>query len=509
MWRRGVTNPPMTSAMAPPSRDWVEVCTIGDLLVRAAVAVAREGGDRLPGRALRSYAALPRPRRARRALAARARRAARRPRRDPDAELHRLPRRRSSAARCSASRSVPINARYKVHELRHVLTDGELVAIATTDLIVGARRPRRAPRRGARASGPRRSGTLILLGERHARRVPRPARRSSPPRTASPPRTCTGAAPRVRLRDEAMMMYTSGTTADPKGCVLTHEALVRTGIAAADRWQLVHDDRFWNAAADVPHGPGLPAARAHARRARRSSPARTSTPAVALRHDRGASGSPSRIPTFPAITQALINHPDFERDRPRHRPPRQRHRRRPRRSASVQAKFAPAPVVTLFGMTETCGGISWGAPDDAVREADDDGRLPAARHRGPDRRPRDGRGAAGRRARRDHSSAAPGLFERYHNDPEKTAEAMRGGWFHTGDLGRLDEDGRLTFLGRLKDMLKVGGENVAALEIEAYLGDPSGGEDRAGRRRPRPALRRGARRVRRARPRRATRPRRS
>ncbi len=41
-------------------------------------------------------------------------------------------------------------------------------------------------------------------------------------------------------------MYTSGTTANPKGCVLTHEALVRTGQAAAERWRLTHDERFWN-----------------------------------------------------------------------------------------------------------------------------------------------------------------------------------------------------------------------------------------------------------------------
>jgi acyl-CoA synthetase (AMP-forming)/AMP-acid ligase II len=72
-------------------------------------------------------------------------------------------------------------------------------------------------------------------------------------------------------------------------------------------------------------------------------------------------------------------------------------------------------------------------------------------------------------ARGEITVRGPGLFTRYHNDPEKTAEAMRGGWFHTGDLGRVDAEGRLTFLGRIKDMLKVGGENVAAVEIEAYL----------------------------------------
>ena len=62
------------------------------------------------------------------------------------------------------------------------------------------------------------------------------------------------------------------------------------------------------------------------------------------------------------------------------------------------------------------------------------------------------------------------VFSGYYNDPEKTEAAFwEGGWFRTGDLGVLDAEGRVTFRGRLKDMLKVGGENVAAVEIEGYL----------------------------------------
>src|SRR6185437_5026423 len=64
----------------------------------------------------------------------------------------------------------------------------------------------------------------------------------------------------------------------------------------------------------------------------------------------------------------------------------------------------------------------------------------------------------------------PTLFVRYHDDPDATAAAIDAdGWFHSGDLGRLDADGRVSFVGRLKDMLKVGGENVAAADVEDYL----------------------------------------
>ncbi|WP_037577740.1 acyl-CoA synthetase [Phaeacidiphilus oryzae] len=57
----------------------------------------------------------------------------------------------------------------------------------------------------------------------------------------------------------------------------------------------------------------------------------------------------------------------------------------------------------------------------------------------------------------------------YYNDPEKTAEAFRGGWFHSGDLGVLDEDGYLAVVDRKKDMIKTGGENVASREVEEAL----------------------------------------
>jgi len=61
------------------------------------------------------------------------------------------------------------------------------------------------------------------------------------------------------------------------------------------------------------------------------------------------------------------------------------------------------------------------------------------------------------------------MMQGYWRNPEATASAIRDGWLHTGDLGRRDEDGDLHIVDRLKDMIRSGGENVFAVEVERVL----------------------------------------
>ncbi|MFB9269476.1 AMP-binding protein [Bradyrhizobium erythrophlei] len=63
----------------------------------------------------------------------------------------------------------------------------------------------------------------------------------------------------------------------------------------------------------------------------------------------------------------------------------------------------------------------------------------------------------------------PGVFKGYRNRPDATAETLRNGWLHTGDMGRLDAEGYLTFMGRFKEMIKVSGYSVFPEEVEAIL----------------------------------------
>jgi len=63
----------------------------------------------------------------------------------------------------------------------------------------------------------------------------------------------------------------------------------------------------------------------------------------------------------------------------------------------------------------------------------------------------------------------PKIFKGYWRDPDATQAAFAGGWFHTGDIGQLDNDGYLYIVDRLKDMIVSGGENIASSEVERVL----------------------------------------
>jgi len=64
---------------------------------------------------------------------------------------------------------------------------------------------------------------------------------------------------------------------------------------------------------------------------------------------------------------------------------------------------------------------------------------------------------------------SPQLLQGYFNDPEKTEAAFAGGWFHSGDLATVDDEGYITVVDRKKDMIKTGGENVASREVEEAI----------------------------------------
>ena len=73
----------------------------------------------------------------------------------------------------------------------------------------------------------------------------------------------------------------------------------------------------------------------------------------------------------------------------------------------------------------------------------------------------------------------PMMFAGYWNKPNATAEALRDGWYHTGDLARRDEDGFLYIVDRAKDMIISGGENIYSTEVELALQKLAGRSHRA------------------------------
>jgi len=176
-------------------------------------------------------------------------------------------------------------------------------------------------------------------------------------------------------------------------------------------------------------------------------------------------------PCFWTIMSDLVDHPDFQKtDLSRVKLMNANFAVQPPEIGKKMKKALPNAVfVGTFGMTETAGTVSTSHLDDTETQRFTRLGTPLSGMEVRAVDPETGEDAApGERGEawiRGYST-----FTKYYKAPEKTAEALDAeGWFHSGDLISIDQDGQIMFHGRLKDMLKVGGENVAAVEIEGCL----------------------------------------
>ena len=138
---------------------------------------------------------------------------------------------------------VTVNARFRATELAYVFEDAALAAVLTSD-VLGDEVDFVGLLRGAIPNAPS-VRHAVMLGASSPEGFVDRAELDRLAETVDDA-TIDAAADRVRVRDVAIMMYTSGTTAQPKGCPLTHEAIVRTSQAMVTRFALTGDDVWWD-----------------------------------------------------------------------------------------------------------------------------------------------------------------------------------------------------------------------------------------------------------------------
>ena len=128
--------------------------------------------------------------------------------------------------------------------------------------------------------------------------------------------------------------------------------------------------------------------------------------------------------------------------------------------------FPDVPFTAVFGQTEMSPVTCVLDGEDATRKFGSVGLpVPAVDIRVVDEEMRDvENGQVGEIVYR-----GPSMMARYWNNPEATAEATRGGWFHSGDLVRRDDEGFVFVVDRKKDMIISGGENIYSTEIEDVI----------------------------------------
>lgn len=362
--------------------------------------------------------------------------------------------------------AVPMNARHKAAEIGYIIDNAGLVAVITSrhaddpvdfSILLDEALTERSPKslrqvvlaRGDEAEGSIGAAAFKALAD------------------ACPVSDIERERRKVRVRDPALIIYTSGTTAQPKGCVLSHEAVTRGPVERARfRLSVGSRDVTWGAGPLFHIGTLAPfigsvGVAGTFLTDTYFEPGR----ALQLMYDEGVTLA---WPWFAAITQGLIGHPAFD-------PTRLETLRHlfiiapPSLVDEVQRVLPQTEVIQACGMTETAGIFALcGEEEDFNSRSNTQGKpSPGVEIRIVD--PETGvdlpDGTLGEILVRGYN-----VMEGYWAAPEKTAETLTAdGWLRTGDLYTRLASGSLVFGGRCKDMLKVGGENVAAIEVEAFL----------------------------------------
>lgn len=339
---------------------------------------------------------------------------------------------------------VPINPRSRPAELEHALRLSEAVSLHVADDNV-------EPAQRAAAAVDQTVEVVQLTGDWRA------LLGSDAPSTL----------PRVDPDGLAQIQFTSGTSGRPKGVRIHHRGMVRTAHAFTRRIGL-QPGGVWVDPMPLFHTAGNVLGVLGALWQRAEHVVLRFEPAAVLAAlaARGA----TLLSAAPTLLHLLMDHPDFDSTDLR----------------ALKVVFTGGSVLTpsvaeriehrfgarlsvTFGMTETCGCALQTAPlsdDPEVRHGTVGGPV-----EGTDVRVVDAAGAVVATGQTGELLLRGSrLFDGYHNDPEATARAVdTDGWLHTGDLAAMDASGRLRITGRLKDMIKTGGENVAPDEVEQTI----------------------------------------
>jgi len=372
---------------------------------------------------------------------------------------------------------VNINPAYRTHELEYALNCVECSALV---LVPGFKQSdyigllrELAPELGTHAAGALQAAALpalrhvLVMGDGDT--VPGTWRFDDIAACTDADAHARLAALRLDAHDAINIQFTSGTTGAPKGATLSHHNIVNNGWFVGEAMRLTHEDRlcipvpFYHCfgmvlgnLACVTHGACMVI------------PGEGFDPLVTLQTvaDERCTG----LHGVPTMFIAELDHPRFaEFDLAALRTGIMAGSPCPVEvMKKVVERMHMREVTIAYGMTETSPVSFQTTPDDPLdRRVDSVGRVHAhVEVRVVDK---DGevvpRGEPGELQTRGYS-----VMRGYWGDPERTAEALDAdGWMHTGDLATIDADGYGRIVGRVKDMLIRGGENIYPREIEEFL----------------------------------------